>query len=101
MDNLVFAMPTRTAADNAKFRVYDETFTGEGCLCTTTHVGVLKQKNWTSLYTANGRNWLEYAGEDVASMQGGNTGLRGDINGDGNVSIADVTTLVNIILGKE
>ena len=28
------------------------------------------------------------------------TYVRGDVNGDGSVSIADVTTLVNIVLGK-
>jgi hypothetical protein len=29
------------------------------------------------------------------------TGLVGDVNGDGGVTIADVTALVNIILGKD
>jgi hypothetical protein len=28
------------------------------------------------------------------------SGLKGDVNGDGSVTIADVTTLVNIVLGK-
>jgi hypothetical protein len=27
--------------------------------------------------------------------------IKGDVNGDGNVTIADVTALVNIILGKD
>ena len=29
------------------------------------------------------------------------TFLRGDVNGDGSITIADVTALVNIILGKD
>ena len=29
------------------------------------------------------------------------TGLKGDVNGDGEVNIADINTLINIILGGE
>lgn len=32
---------------------------------------------------------------------GSNSGLKGDVNGDGEIDVRDITTLVNIILGKE
>ena len=31
----------------------------------------------------------------------GSTGLKGDVNGDGKVSISDATKVVNIVLGNE
>ena len=30
-----------------------------------------------------------------------NSGIKGDVNGDGEVDVRDITTLVNIILGKQ
>ena len=49
---------------------------------------------------ANATGWKKFTNIVELDM-GGSTGLQGDINGDGQVTIADVTKLVNIILGKE
>ena len=54
-------------------------------------------KNWQAYcWDDTEQAWLPYAGISEASG-----GANGDINGDGQVTIADVTKLVNIILGKE
>ena len=42
-----------------------------------------------------------YGGIDGAGIGGGEAGDGGDVNGDGTVSVADVTLLVNIIIGNE
>ena len=44
---------------------------------------------------------VEVARVESTLTIGGSNYLRGDVNGDGKVTIADVTELVNIILGKE
>ena len=49
---------------------------------------------------ANATGWSKFTNIVELDM-GGSTGLQGDINGDGKVTIADVTKLVNIILGKD
>lgn len=65
----------------------------------------LKGGNGTT-YNANNVT-VTYAHPDATGNAGYFTfkpasgGLRGDVNGDGQVTIADVTALVNIILGKE
>lgn len=46
-------------------------------------------KNWTCYYTTDYADWFEIK-----------TFVEGDVNDDGTVTIADVTALVNIILGK-
>ena len=50
-----------------------------------------KAKGWT-VYHNSGTGWVVYEGcSDV---------LKGDANDDGKVDIVDVTTIIDIILGK-
>lgn len=52
--------------------------------------------------TADGWNWFKEIREETEEQGGGDsTDLRGDIDGDGSVSLADVTALVNIVLKKK
>lgn len=44
--------------------------------------------------------WIEYDGSAELVLPIENTTLKGDVNGDGMVNVADVTTLVDYILGK-
>lgn len=44
--------------------------------------------------------WIEYNGSAELVLPIENTTLKGDVNGDGMVNVADVTTLVDYILGK-
>ncbi len=62
----------------------------EGNTISMERVKYLKErKNWTCYYTIDYTDWFEFE-EFVV----------GDVNNDGSVTIADVTALVNIILGK-
>ncbi len=65
----------------------------------------------TSLVGGQGTTWSSSNPKDktYAHIDGGtsnpgyftdkNAGLRGDVNGDGNVNIADVTALIDLLLG--
>lgn len=62
----------------------------EGNSISKERVAYLKDnKNWISYYTNDYANWFEIK-----------PFVEGDVNGDEGVTIADVTALVNIILGK-
>ena len=54
------------------------------------------------LNSGDGANWFQNVPADAYPMpfERAETALRGDVNGDKSVTIADVTALVNIILGK-
>ncbi|MBR1788403.1 MAG: BspA family leucine-rich repeat surface protein [Bacteroidaceae bacterium] len=89
MESLVSDLPTATT--DGVLRVFYEGSEAEGNAVSLELLTTLKtDKNWMSYYTTDGVTWQEYAV----------TYVRGDVNGDGSVSIADVTTLVNIVLGK-
>ena len=95
MERLVRSLPTINDG-KGYFVVYAEVI-NDGNECTEKHVFGLEMKNWQAYcWDDTEQAWLPYAGISEASGS-----ANGDINGDGKVTIADVTKLVNIILGKE
>lgn len=58
---------------------------------------VVPQGTLTAYEAADGWNWFNEIREESDTEP---ESLKGDLNGDGRVSIADVTKLVNIVLGK-
>lgn len=95
MEAIVRSLPTINDG-KGYFIVYNED-ENDGNECTEKHVFGLEMKNWQArYYDKTEQVWKPYAGINEASSGGAN----GDINGDGQVTIADVTALVNIILGK-
>lgn len=44
-------------------------------------------------------DWRSYFGSIIEMEQNPSTNLRGDVNGDGNVNISDVTSLIDYLLG--
>ncbi|MCQ2257519.1 MAG: dockerin type I repeat-containing protein [Bacteroidaceae bacterium] len=54
----------------------------------------------TSLTFTDNTNSTEFSKDERLVLRIKRTAKKGDVNGDGNVNINDVTTLVNIILGK-
>ena len=62
----------------------------EGNVMTVEQVNLAHSKGWNvSYYNQDTNNWEPYSG---SSFQ------RGDVNGDGNVNISDVTALINYLL---
>lgn len=90
MKNLAASLPNRSEqAEPGKMYVISKA-SSEGNSISMDRVAYLKDsKNWTCYYTIDGSDWFEFE-----------TFVQGDVNGDGSVTIADVTALVNIILGK-
>ena len=60
---------------------------------------VVPKGSLAAYQAAEGWNWFKEIVEENDTEP--STELLGDVNGDGQVTIADVTKLVNIILGKE
>ena len=88
IDNLIASLPTRTSSWGfIYFRTLDN---DEHNFCTYDQVYAAWRKGWYFL-EHNIDNWHVYYGI---------TATPGDINSDGVVTVADVTALVNIILGK-
>ena len=87
---LTFASETEGVEFVSKITVADANSynSNEITLTTTYHVTVYATK-------------AGYANSDITTADINVKGSTGDVNGDGNISIADVTALVNIILGKE
>jgi Leucine-rich repeat (LRR) protein len=63
MDALVNSLPQK---ESASLYIYYPSNT-EGNVCTTSHVGIAKQKGWKVLYNNGG--WEEYAGSDPSGIQ--------------------------------
>ena len=57
---------------------------------------IASTQTWAQNHVENDSRMLQ----DTAPRKGEKAMLRGDVNGDGTVTITDVTELVNIILGK-
>jgi Leucine-rich repeat (LRR) protein len=62
----------------------------EGNHMTADQVAQAQAKNW-DLFAKSGNEWIPYGGEMV----------RGDVNGDGMVTIADVTALIDALLAGQ
>ena len=89
MDAIVSALRDRMNMTSGKFYVcYNGTDAVEGNVCTAAHVKEALDKNWTVLYN----DGIPYDGM---------IGLRGDIDGNGEVNTGDVTILYNIIFGTD
>jgi hypothetical protein len=85
MDELIASLPT---VENGELVVVNKQDDNEKNVCSTDHVAAARAKGW-NVYDYNG-------GEPIAYEGAGN--IYGDVNGDGKVSIADVTTLTDSLL---
>ena len=85
MDELIASLPT---VEEGTFVVVNTRDGSEGNICTVDQVNAARAKGW-NVYDNNGGDIIEYAGY-VAT--------RGDVNGDNNVSIGDVTELIDYLL---
>ena len=96
MDALIGSLPSNTTDDVYRFYVYS-TYENEGNVCTKSQVAAVKAKGWTPYYTINGWTWEKYEGsEDPATEP---EFEMGDVNGDGDITIADAVATVNYIMG--
>lgn len=85
MTTLVNSLPTRSSSSRGSlYAVYN---TNEGNSMTSAQITTAKNKYWTP-WKFNGNNWLEMSAT-----------VAGDLNGDGQVTIADVTALIDLLLG--
>ena len=84
MTTLVNSLPTRTASNPGTFRVIYNT--GESNSMTAAQITTASNKYWKPKQY-NGSSWVDYTAT-----------VRGDVNGDGRVSIDDVTDLIDILL---
>ena len=86
MTTLVGSLPTRTSSSPGNlYAIYN---TGESNEITSQQLVAANNKYW-NVKRYNGSEW-----ENMVA-----TGLRGDVNGDGEVNISDVSTLMNVTLG--
>lgn len=99
LNNLIKELPVCTLETPNVLRVADKTYEGEGCEVNATHVYAASMKGWTIQVTDDGTSWRDY--DDAPATSGAPAGLRGDVNGDGKVTITDAVTVVNIILSGE
>ena len=87
MTTLVNSLPTRSASDKGELNVIFNT--GENNAMTEAQITTARNKYWLPR-KYNGSTWVEL----TASM-------RGDVNGDGSVSIGDVTALIDFLLSGD
>ena len=94
MQQIVDAMPTRDSNDKGYFYAYVPEYDGEsdGNVITVSQVNQAIAKNWNVLYWEGENGWQPYAGS---------TFLLGDVDGDNNVGIADVTALIDYVLNGD
>ena len=84
MTNFVNSLPTRSSSNKGTlYAIYN---TGENNSMTAAQITTARNKYWLPM-KYNGSTWVEL----TASQ-------RGDVDGDGNVSIADVTALIDYLL---
>ena len=84
MTTLVNSLPTRTASN--KGTLYAITNTNEGNSMTAAQITTARNKYWLP-YRYTGSTWVELTAS-----------TRGDVDGDGNVNISDVTALIDYLL---
>ncbi len=84
MTTLVNSLPTRSASNKGELRaIYDS---DDSNSMTDAQINIARNKYWLPKHY-DGTAWIEYI-----------TMTRGDVNGDGSINIADVTTLISLIL---
>ena len=93
MGQFVDALPQRPADNKGQIYavVFDYENDAEGNHMTSVQVDQAVAKNWDLYAYSDGMGWIPYGGEMML----------GDVNGDGVVSIADVTTLIDALLAGE
>ncbi len=87
MTTLVNSLPTRTATSRGHMYVINNT--DENNSMTAAQITTAQNKYWGT-WQYNGFAWVEM----IASM-------RGDVDGDGSVNIADVTALIDYLLNGD
>lgn len=93
MGNLIAGLPTRSG-DTGKAYVFvnpnPNTGATDGNVITDAHINQASAKHW-DLYHYNWSNssWVPYTGSST---------MRGDVNGNGDVTIADVSALIDYLL---
>ena len=85
MTTLINSLPTRSASDKGELNVIFNT--GENNSMTAAQITTASNKNWLP-QKYNGSAWVELTAS-----------TRGDVNGDGSVTISDVTALIDLLLG--
>ncbi len=90
IDDLIESLSDRTSADDRGFIWFRNTEFEEHNYCSYDQVMAAQNKGWIFAECRDG-SWYYYWGT---------TSITGDVNADNQVTIADVTALVNIILGK-
>ncbi len=85
MDELIASLPT---VEQGELVIVNRQDDNERNVCTINHVAAARAKGW-NVYDYNGGEPIEYEGEVI---------ICGDVNCDGNVSVADVTTLSDVLL---
>lgn len=89
MDNIISSLPTRSSSNPGTFRVLTANYDGEGNVITTSQVEQARNKYWYPL------QWKDGAWSNIP------VAVPGDVNGDGYVSSADITTLYDYLLTNE
>ena len=93
MGQIVNALPTRSADDPGQFYALVENREGteytEANVITDTQISQAISKKWRVYHWDwDANNWVQY----------GSSTVRGDVNGDNSVNIADVTALIDLLL---
>ena len=86
MTTLVNSLPTRTASSPGTFNALYQV--DEQNTLSTAQITTARNKYWTPMI-GDGSSWVEYTGQ-----------IRGDLNGDGVVDVADVTMMISMALGN-
>ena len=89
MGNIISSLPTRSSSNPGTFRVLTANYDGEGNVITTSQVELARNKYWYPL------QWKDGAWSNIP------VAVPGDVNGDGYVSSADITTLYDYLLTNE
>ena len=85
MTTLVNSLPTRSSSNKGELRaIFND---GENNSMTAAQITTARNKYWLPK-KYNGSAWIEMTAS-----------LRGDVNGDGYVNVADVTALISLVLG--
>ena len=85
MTTLVSSLPMRSADSPGTLRaIYDS---DEGNIMTAAQIAVAKAKNWIPEHYIGNLDWEEYTGTPL-----------GDLDGDGRITIGDVTDLIDMLL---